>query len=49
MHCCALVRNGMISPEERPEILLETLAWQPEGADEALVIDVPRLFQDALN
>lgn len=34
--------------EERPEIVMEKLAWMPEGAVEALVIDVPSLFREAL-
>ena len=34
--------------EDRPEIVMETLAWQPHGAGEAVPIDVPRLFEDAL-
>jgi len=33
--------------DERPEILDETLIWQPEGAGEGLTIDLPRLFAEA--
>lgn len=32
--------------DERPEILSESLAWRPAGADNALVIDLPLLFGD---
>jgi Uma2 family endonuclease len=34
--------------DDRPEIVMETLAWRPDGSGEALVIDVPRLFEEAL-
>lgn len=34
--------------DDRPEIVMEKLEWQPEGAGEALVIDVQRLFEEAL-
>jgi len=32
---------------ERPDVLSETLAWQPAGAREALMIDLVALFRDA--
>ena len=34
--------------EDRPEIVMETLVWRPEGAEEALVIEVQRVFEGAL-
>lgn len=34
--------------DERPEILTESLVWQPIGARVALVIDLMSLFRDAL-
>lgn len=34
--------------EDRPEIAMETLTWRPEGAVEALVIELPGLFEEAL-
>ena len=34
--------------DERPEILAASLAWLPDGANEALVIDLVALFTDAL-
>ena len=33
--------------DDRPEIVTTTLAWRPEGAVEALTIDLPALFEDA--
>ena len=33
--------------DERPEILSETLRWQPVGAAESLAIDLAALFRDA--
>ena len=33
--------------DDRPEIVTATLAWRPEGAAEALTIDLPELFEDA--
>lgn len=33
--------------DERPEILTETLIWQPAGVANALQIDIPALFEDA--
>jgi len=35
--------------DERPEIITESLVWQPTGASEALVIDLTALFSDALD
>lgn len=37
-----------LPPDERPEVLSETLTWQPAGASEALAIDLAELFRDAL-
>ncbi|MBK8648914.1 MAG: Uma2 family endonuclease [Gemmatimonadetes bacterium] len=34
--------------DERPEIVTETLEWRPEGAGEALEIDVQRVCREAL-
>jgi Uma2 family endonuclease len=34
--------------DERPEILSETLAWDPASALERLVIDLPKLFSEIL-
>lgn len=34
--------------DERPEILSETLTWQPAGASEALTIDLAALFGGAI-
>jgi Uma2 family endonuclease len=34
--------------DERPEIITETLTWQPAGASEALVIDLVALFRESL-
>lgn len=34
--------------DDRPEVVLETLAWQPEGAGAPLVLDLPSLFGAAL-
>ncbi len=34
--------------DERPEIVTDTLAWRPEGAEAALVIDVPALFREEI-
>jgi len=35
------------SDDERPEIITESIAWQPAGASDALVIDLVALFTDA--
>ncbi len=35
--------------DERPEIISESLVWQPTGASDALVIDLAALFRDALD
>jgi Uma2 family endonuclease len=34
--------------DDRPEILSQTLTWQPSGADEPLVVDLVALFRGAL-
>lgn len=34
--------------DERPEILTETLTWDPVGVGDALVIDLAALFEDAV-
>lgn len=34
--------------DERPEILIETLTWQPEGAVEPLTMDLAALFTEVL-
>ena len=34
--------------DERPEIVDGELAWQPDAAHEAVVLDLPALFADAL-
>ena len=34
--------------EDRPEVVMEALTWRPDGSGEALLIDVPRLFEDTL-
>ncbi len=34
--------------DERPEIVSQTLTWQPSGAAEPLVVDVEALFRDVL-
>lgn len=34
--------------DERPEILSQTLTWQPSGADEPLAIDLEALFRGVL-
>lgn len=34
--------------EDRPIIVMETLTLHPDGCGEALLIDLPRLFEDAL-
>ena len=34
--------------DERPEVITESLVWQPTGASDALVIDLMALFNDAL-
>ncbi len=33
--------------DERPEILVESLTWQPAGAGESLVVDLAVLFNEA--
>ena len=35
--------------DDRPEVLVEELLWSPEGAPEALRIDLPALFARALD
>ncbi|MBK8057878.1 MAG: Uma2 family endonuclease [Gemmatimonadetes bacterium] len=34
--------------DDRPEIVIDTLAWRSSGSVEALLLDVPRLLEDAL-
>ncbi|MCC6930554.1 MAG: Uma2 family endonuclease [Gemmatimonadaceae bacterium] len=34
--------------DDRPEIVLERLTWRPDGAEEALIIELPLLFGEAL-
>lgn len=34
--------------DDRPEIISEEIEWNPVGATEGLVIDLPKLFADAL-
>jgi Uma2 family endonuclease len=36
-------------PDARPEILTDTLVWQPDPARQPLTIDVARLFADILD
>ena len=33
--------------DERPEILTESISWQPAGRSEPLVVDLPALFREA--
>ncbi|MEO5814880.1 MAG: Uma2 family endonuclease [Gemmatimonadaceae bacterium] len=35
--------------DARPEILVDELAWQPEGASTSLVIDLPKYFEAVLD
>jgi Uma2 family endonuclease len=35
--------------DERPEILVDEISWQPEGAAEALAIDLPAFFAGVLD
>jgi Uma2 family endonuclease len=35
--------------DEKPEVIRDRLTWQPEGAAEPLVIDVPQYFRDVLD
>ncbi len=35
--------------DERPEIIPDTVMWQPAGATDALVVDLTALFADALD
>ena len=34
--------------DERPEIVAERLAWQPESTIPALMIDLPRYFREVI-
>mgnify|MGYP001583031036 FL=1 len=43
----ARVVERWLPDDARPEILSESLTWQPAGAREALVIDLVALFTDA--
>lgn len=43
--------DGSLATEKDPELrllLAESLGWQPVGASDALVIDLPALFSEAL-
>lgn len=44
----ARVVERWLSTDVRPEILSESLTWQPTGASDTLVIDLVALFGDAL-
>ncbi|MEO7966813.1 MAG: Uma2 family endonuclease [Gemmatimonadaceae bacterium] len=35
--------------EERPEVVMQTLVWEPEAAVAPLEIDLPKLFEDAMS
>jgi len=44
----ARVVERWLPDDERPEIITESIVWQPAGASDALVIDLVALFRDAL-
>lgn len=45
----ARVVERWLPHDERPEILGESLSWQPSGAEAALVIDLVSLFREAFD
>ena len=45
----ARVVEHWLPNDERPGLLAESLAWQPAGADDALVIDLESLFREVFD